>query len=325
MDRLDYDAVASDLLRAWRGNRSQTQLARRLGYRSNVATTWETGRRFPPASTALQVAARTGIDVRAAIGRFLRIPPPWLAEVDPTSPEGVARLLQELRGSTPIGEVAARAGISRFAASRWLKGTAQPRLPDLLAMIEATSLRVLDFVGVLCDPAALPSTADAWTRLERHRRVAYDVPWTQAVLRALELDAYRCRPHTAGWLARRLGIDAQEETRCLDVLADTGQIRWDGARWEVVQVRAVDTRRDPEAGRALKRWWAGVGLQRLDQGDEGLFSYNVFTVSEADLERLRALHLAYFRELRAIVAASEPAERVVVANVQLFGLDDPAG
>ena len=51
-------------------------------------------------------------------------------------------------------------------------------------------------------------------------------------------------------------------------------------------------------------------------------SYNLFTVSERDLGRLRELHLAYFRELRAIVAESEPAERVVVANVQLFGLDE---
>ena len=53
-----------------------------------------------------------------------------------------------------------------------------------------------------------------------------------------------------------------------------------------------------------------------------MFSYNLFTVSSRDLERLRELHLAYFRQLRSIVAQSEPAERLVVANVQLFGLDE---
>jgi hypothetical protein len=84
---------------------------------------------------------------------------------------------------------------------------------------------------------------------------------------------------------------------------------------------AVDTRRDAASGRRLKAHWARVGLDRVDTDTEGLFSYNVFTVSAADLERLRELHLGYFRALRALVAESSPAERVVVANVQLFALD----
>jgi hypothetical protein len=88
----------------------------------------------------------------------------------------------------------------------------------------------------------------------------------------------------------------------------------------------VDTRQDPDAGRRLKAWWARVALDRLQAGDDGLYSYNLFTVSEVDYQRLRELHLAYFRELRSIVAQSSPSERVVLANVQLLGLDrDRAG
>jgi len=86
----------------------------------------------------------------------------------------------------------------------------------------------------------------------------------------------------------------------------------------------VDTRQDPEAGQRLREWWAKVALERLEHRTPGLFSFNLFTVSEADLERLRALHLAYFRELRGIVASSFPPERVVLANVQLLALDSPA-
>jgi hypothetical protein len=57
----------------------------------------------------------------------------------------------------------------------------------------------------------------------------------------------------------------------------------------------------------------------------GLFAYNLFTVSLADLERIRELQRAFFRELRAIVAASRPEERVVIANLQLFALDEDCG
>ncbi len=64
-----------------------------------------------------------------------------------------------------------------------------------------------------------------------------------------------------------------------------------------------------------------MARDRVLQGARGQFSYNVFTVSAVDLERIRELHLRYFHELRAIVADSTPDEHVAVANVQLFALD----
>jgi hypothetical protein len=47
-------------------------------------------------------------------------------------------------------------------------------------------------------------------------------------------------------------------------------------------------------------------------------------VSEQDFFKIRDLHIAYFTELRSIVKKSAPAERVVVANLQLFRLDHPS-
>jgi len=53
------------------------------------------------------------------------------------------------------------------------------------------------------------------------------------------------------------------------------------------------------------------------------FSYNVLSVSRADLDRIRAMHLAYFRELRSVVAASEPVEVAALVNIQLLAFDEP--
>jgi transcriptional regulator with XRE-family HTH domain len=205
--RQDYSRIARDFLRALRGKRSQAAFSRRLGYRTNVAYTWESGRAFPTAATVLAAAARTGVDVRGAIARFYRAAPPWLTEVDPTSPAGVARLLDDLRGRTSIVELARVAKRSRFAIARWLKGDAEPRWPEFLLLVETTSLRLLDFLATLTDVSKLPSLAVAWAELEATRRAAYDVPWTQAVLRALELTEYKSlERHERGWLARRVGI-----------------------------------------------------------------------------------------------------------------------
>ena len=141
------------------------------------------------------------------------------------------------------------------------------------------------------------------------------------MLRALELDAYRnLQAHEPGWIARSLGIDDDEEARCIAFLRDTGQVTWTGTHFQQ-EALAVDTGRHPAIGRRLKAHWSREGAKRAEAGADGQFSYNVFAVSRADFELIRAAHLDYFRSLRAIVKESSPQEVVAVANVQLFGLE----
>jgi DNA-binding phage protein len=319
---MEYEQMASEWIRALRGRRSQLAFSRRLGFRTNVVHTWEAQRRWPTASRSLAVAQRAGVDPKAALTRFYRTAPAWLAAHSAASPELVVRLLTDLRGRATIGDVAQRAGRSRFAVARWLKGEAEPRLPDFLRLIEAMSLRVLDFVAAFVDPKELPSLSGRWEKLEAGRRAAFDLPWSHAVLRVIELESYQRAPHRAGFIAAQLGISNEEEQKCVEALLTSGQLDWDGSRYRV-GAQFTDTRHYPEAGRRLKIWWTRQALERLERDEDGLFSYNLFAISERDYERLRELHLAYFRELRSIVAASQPAERVVLAHLSLLPLTGP--
>jgi hypothetical protein len=211
--------------------------------------------------------------------------------------------------------------VSRYAIARWLSGDAEPRFPDFLRVFEASSLRLLDFIALFHDPAELPSAAKAWQQLNARRNASYELPWIPAVLLALELRQYReLSKHEPGWIANLLGIDLEEEARCLALLKTSGQIRLARGRWVVNRSMTVDTRSAADAEQKLKLWYAEVGVQRLTARAPGQFSFNVFAVSRADLERLRELHRAYFRQLRAVIASSEPSECVAVANVQLFEL-----
>jgi transcriptional regulator with XRE-family HTH domain len=320
---VNYEQLGREFVRALRGKRSQVAFSRRLGYRTNVVYAWESGRRWPTAAVALRAAATAlRIDLRARIAQFYPTPPDWLGELDAASRAGVARFLSDLRGKTPIVDLARRAGLGRYTVSRWLSGSTEPRLPDFLRLLEATSLRLLDFVALFTDPDKLPAASEAWKRLQTHRRAAYELPWLPAVLRSLELDDYvALEAHRPGWIAKRLGISTADESRCIEALARTGQIRKEGKRWVIDTILTVDTRQDRSAERQLKTWWAKVGLERLTAGADGLFSFNVFTVSSPDLARLRELHLGYFRAMRAIIAESSPSHHVVVANLQLFALD----
>mgnify|MGYP001472183662 CR=1 FL=1 len=173
------------------------------------------------------------------------------------------------------------------------------------------------------DPERIPALAEAWRRLVARRRGAGEFPWTGAILRALELDGYRrSETHRRGWIAEQLGVPIEVEDTGLGFLKDTGQVTFNGTHYEP-EAHTVDTAMTPDVGRQLKVHWTEIAAERLRQNVPGQFSYNVFAVSSADLERIRELHLAYFRQLRAVVAESRPADVVAVVNVQLFSLGRP--
>lgn len=315
-------ALARELVRAVRGSNSQRAVSRWLGYRTNAVYRWEAGTDSPSAARFFVMAKRCRTDCDAALGRFWRgVPPP----LDLTRPEDVAALLRALRGRTPIAKLAADAGATRSQMSRWLSGQTEPSLPQFLATLEVSSLRLLDFVTEFAKPEALPSIAREHADLQALRRAAHDVPWTQAVLRCLELVDYENLPrHAPGWIAQRLGITPEDEQRCLELLHGSGQVVYTGTHYRASRVLSLDTRRDAASTLALRSFWLDVAREQLQRGHPGVFSYNVVGVSNADLQRLRQLHADYYQQVRSIVAQSEPVERVAVLCAQIFALDAAA-
>jgi transcriptional regulator with XRE-family HTH domain len=326
----DPSRVASELVRAVRGRRSQEAFSKRLGYNSNVLYLWESGRRYPSASRFLQVCERAGIDVARALAEFLRSEPPWLArhraERAVASTATIANLLSELRGQRSIVDVAKTTGKTRFRVARWFAGETEPRLPDFLSMIEATSFRLVDFIAELVDPQALSSLQERHHRLQAARQAVFDTPWCHVILRLLETRRIQDKHAvTAGDLASELGLSTSQVEHSLRLLETTQQVEPTARGWTVRQVENVDTATDPAAVRELKAWAARIGLERLERGAEGLYSYNLFCVSRADYDKLQALHRAYFRQVRALVAESTPSEDVVMMNLQLFRLSKGEG
>lgn len=321
---MDHGAVAAEFLRALRGKRSQPAFSRRLGYKSNVAYLWEHQRNFPTASKALWAAGRVGIDVREALRSFFRAEPDWLATVDPASPQGVSALLKDLKGNQRLLELASRSGRNRFAIARWLSGRSEPSLPEFFMLIECSSLRLVDFIEQFVSPKDLPSVRQKWQELQIARDLAYDSPWTQAVLRALELKSYGELPkHRLGWIAKRVGISKEEEQDCLRLLLKSGQIVWENQRWVVKETMALDTRTNPIKARKVRAWWTREAARRVENGARGLM-YNLFSVSKDDLEKLRELQKAYVSQVRAIVAQSKPEEHVVLAVDGLVDFENEA-
>jgi transcriptional regulator with XRE-family HTH domain len=322
---MDLEKLSSQLVRSLRGRRSQPALSRRLGYRSNVVYAWESARRAPLAGDFFRLAARSQVDVTTQLHAFAGQP------VDAAIHEGhaasVAALLEQLRGGRSVLELARATHADRSTVTRWLRAESQPKLPELLAYVDSTTQRLLEFVSLFADPEQLSCTRAAYRDLLIQRQLAYELPWSHALLRALELNAYRALPqHVPGVAAREVGLSREEEAEYLAALERGKQVKRVRGRLHVQRVLTVDTRPSEAQNRKLKQHWAEVALGRYARGEtspDTLFSYNLFAISQRDFARIRQLHLEYYERVREIVAESRDPERVVLMNLQLVPLAAP--
>src|SRR5690349_9183945 len=102
---MDFTCVAMELLRLLRGKRSQTAFSRRLGYRSNIAYRWESGRCFPTAAETLAMFERSGRSIEGAVRRFSISEEPSFGSFNPANSTSTAALLRHLRGKTALVEL----------------------------------------------------------------------------------------------------------------------------------------------------------------------------------------------------------------------------
>lgn len=323
---IDYEALASEVIRALRGDRSQLAFSRRLGRASNVVYAWESGRSFPTAAETLRAAALRGHDVRAILARFAADrAPDFVDEPELDERARVASLLRGLKGSLTISELARRTGAQRTQVSRWLSGDIEPRLPDFLRVLDATTRAASSFLAELVPLSSLPSLGEPDGRRSAIRAFL-EHPAVYAVIVALGLDAYRRLPrHEPGWLAQRLGVHRASEELALSLLRDAGAIRWDGRRWQIADDFGLDARDAPEVIAAARRHFARMGAARMESERPGRFNYVLLTVSDEGLAELQRMQAETFERLRAFATAQREVDHVVVVNLHSFEIGPEDG
>lgn len=312
----DWNRVACELVAGIRGSRSRALLSRRLGFRSNTVSDWEAGRRFPTASEFLRMCERLSVDVDAAFKHFH---PATAGQLRSAPGFALDRWLSSLRGRTPIALIADRGGFSRFAVSRWLKGKTRPRLPEFLQLVEAITDRASDLADALVGIDKLPTLLAQHRRRSAAKGLAFEFPDSEAVLRVMETQPYQALDaHRRGSIAGVLALDSDLEQRILTALEGAGILECVDGRYKPLQPLTVDTTAEPAALNRLKAHWTRVALERLSAPrEQDWLGYNLMSLSEADLERVREILRDAFRAIRALAAASEPVQSAALLNLQL--------
>jgi transcriptional regulator with XRE-family HTH domain len=308
-------------MRAIRGARSQVAFARRLGYRSNPVTDWEHGRRYPTAQECLRACTRVGIDVEAAFARFQPAEP---LRRDDSGGHDLASWLDAIRGSLSLNALAERADASRFALGRTMKGQASPRLPEFLRIVDAITARAPELVAELVPIDEVPAFRDRYESVAASKRIAYEAPWTEAILRILETREYREQTaHDDAFIAERLRVSEDEVRRGIALLRRARVVHRRKRRYEVSAELHVEAARDPEALGALRAHWGRVIAERArDVRAQDAFGYNVLTVGANDVDAVRDILRRAYREIRARVADAQDPEVAAFVGLQMFLFDE---
>jgi transcriptional regulator with XRE-family HTH domain len=322
----DMRRVAAELMRAARGERSQQELAATLGVVPSVVSRWESGARVPSAADALQVFAATGLDLNAAIrpidARFDEAldaaPPP-----DPALPH---LLVRELCKDHDVADLATATGMSRQALGRLLRDEARVKLPDLLALFEASLGRLLRLVEALVPPSAVPALEVGFAN-RRNRRLLYrEWPVVTYLDTSIRTEAYRTLPaHDTAWFQHRCQLPVATIDALFARMDALELVTWTGTHW-------------------APGWYASLNFEVGSNGEEKLAvcAFHAGTAFHRQQERrtvtvagflgggvpeLRAHSVRVWNQLnqarRALEAYPAP-ERVVMLIVQLVPLDGEA-
>lgn len=177
--------------------------------------------------------------------------------------------------------------------------------------------RAADLVGALVPGHQVPALGGVYSRTTAIRRLAFDVPWSAAVLTYLETLPGQ-DPMDVPELARRLACEEEVLANAVEALEAADLIVREQGAWRVAGALTVDAYTSPQDNRTFKRHWAQVAEARIDDpGENDQTSINLFAVSSDDMARIRELQRAFYREVRSIVAASEPSEEMGLLVVQL--------
>ena len=322
-DGFDPDALAQELVKTLRGARSQMQFSRRIGRRSNVAYIWESGRSYPSASELFAIIGRLKGDPRSVCREFVRAHAGRGYDADPGTPEGVGAFLSSIVGDETAASMATELDVSRSTMHRWLTGKTQPRLHELLAIVQASTRAA----GWLVEALVLDVAKVESTKREIERRVGAlmsEEPLLLGVVFALQLPSYTLLPkHRVGYLADRLGISIEEEERGVRMLLDQGLLEWNGERYTFPAPWGEPGLLEFRAERPvdIRRFWAQQAASRL--GPEHTTVVCGVLIATADdiarLERVRGELIQVIRE----IAHRTDGDRIALVNFNVMELGPP--
>lgn len=313
---IDIGALKKELLVAFRGNRSQLQLSRSLGFDYNQIYRWESGSRRLYWSDFVKLCKTCGIDLKAAFN--LRH---FDGDINMSD-----QVVKHLVGQKKLLKISQEFDLSPHILRTWIKGEGEIHLSPFLKILMKMDI-LLPFAGKLIDIKKIPSLQETFLEREAQNGLAYDEPFLGPLMMCLDLDSYKnTSSHVEGFLGGLLGISKEKEKELLDKAQKVNIVSIVKGKY-VNALRVYNTSQDPQKEKKLQQFWFKKGLDaynhtRSAREAKPLFGNVAMALSTDAYDSLREAYIEFANQIRLIATNDkQPKALIRILNIQLF---DPA-
>ena len=309
-----------ELLKLWRGKSSQEQLSKKMGFKSNLISAWELGKRKISADNAFLLLESKGKRIDTIVKKFLGYTPPWLKFQKLSTQEGVAFFLASQLGQQKPQSLAGKINKSRFTLGRYYTGEIGLNFEDFLWLLNLTSHRTLDFLSLCCDLNSTQTLSQQWQRHSAQRSLSHN-PNIYFLMMLFEMYPNQ----TPTKILKTLPFEQRKElNKALDQLK--GVFKFKTAN-HLLNNDNLDLRPDPKGAFAFRKWCLEQSQKKLKeiklQPSEGnIFSCNLFNISKEAKLNIEKHHRSYFKKVSEIISNDNaPPQEQCIVNVHLFSIN----
>jgi transcriptional regulator with XRE-family HTH domain len=312
--RMEFAQLKRELLIHLRGQLAQSQVNKKMGVTFNKMYRWESGTShvmwpdFVDFCEALKIPLKKFVKEAFSFSENLKIS---------------STLVKHFVGQSTQKEISETLEISRYTLARWLKGTSDPTLEQVFALMDYASPDFLRFLEMITHGVILPVAQLRMdqSRLQMQHYASY--PWLSVLLSALELKSYHKNPSDE-YLAEKTKLPLPQIRKALKDFEASGLVKHDGNSWRTT-VHRMFLNASSEDKLNIARYVYGTTLKAVENGignPDMRLSWKIFSLNKKAYDQVLQRYTEFFNDLGKIIDNNqEEADNVFVFSVGIVDLD----
>ena len=316
-----FEQLASFIVRAIRGNRSQNSINMRLGYSYNQVSKWETGAKKIKWNELLLLCEACKIDIQKNLQHRFQY-------IGKTNWKSFFRFLADQNFEKKLLETH---GFSFQKIHSWYLDDSNPFLHDCLKVFESHSPILLSFCSIFADISELPFLQERISKTKSEAQLIGEYPVSGFILCSLELESYKTSDlKTVEFMEHYYGISPHITNICLEIAMQTKLvISTSNGKHALNQVEESPNTdlATMEQRKNVKHSLSVLASEIIRNFPDNSvstnsmrnFSHMYFGANKESAEAILKATGEYFKKIREInIAAKPPFDRVGVLNLHIF-------
>lgn len=306
---MDLKIIQIQLIRAIRGRYTQGQVNRKLLFKHNQISKWETGTIQPSWSDFLGLCKTVKIPIEEILKKAF-----FVKAIEPA-----IELIEYLKLDMTNKELIEVLQISRQTLTKWYNGKSEPKLIHILTLLFKNNFGFYELIDSLVGGQNVPEIYQFYSNLKKQKEFLYQYPEAEILLRIFDLE----QPDLSIF-NKLFGISTDHRDRLIKEMISLNLIRKGKGKYHVIN-NNINMTGDFKKNLKTKSFWYAKNaelLLRINSVPEySAHGHLNLSVSKSALKEIRMLYMTFFHNIKSI-AMNDNAPPTEVLNfvVQILNI-----